>query len=130
MRRISRILLVFSLVVFFVVGISCVTHAAPFVSIASLMGCSQAGAPMAMAGCDHPSYLCGTDGSSNLLIQGLFSATDYKALSKNAHDLAIDDVPLDASKEAALTGKHVEDSFLVHGSHKVSTRLLNSTLNL
>ena len=82
---------------------------------------------MTMAGCDHP-YLCGFESSSNPLVRGAFSSTRYNDLSKNAHDLSIGEVPINAIKPPI--GNYTEDIFLVHGLHKISIRLFNSILNL
>jgi len=130
MKWVSKNLAILGLALFFAFGVWCGSRAAPGLSLASVVGCSQSGRVMEMAGCDHPSYLCGFDSSSGLLSQGGLSSARYNDLSKSAHDLSIGEVPADASKEAALIGKNSEDIFLVHGLHKVSTRLLNSILNL
>ena len=130
MKWVSKNLAILGLALFFAFGVWCASLAAPGLSLASVVGCSQSGRVMEMAGCDHPSYLCGFDSSSSLLSQGGLSSARYNDLSKSAHDLSIGEVPADASKEAALIGKNSEDIFLVHGLHKVSIRLLNSILNL
>ena len=130
MKWVSKNLAILGLALFFAFGVWCASLAAPGLSLASVVGCSQSGRVMEMAGCDHPSYLCGFDSSSGLLSQGGLSSARYNDLSKSVHDLSIGEVPADASKEAALIGKNSEDIFLVHGLHKVSIRLLNSILNL
>jgi len=127
MKRASKIFVIFAVVLFFTFGVSCAAHAAPGLALASLMDCSQSRGPMAMAGCDHP-YLCGFESSSNPLIRGAFSSTRYNDLSKNAHDLSIGEVPINAIKPPIEN--YTEDIFLVHGPHKISTRLFNSILNL
>ena len=130
MKRDSKNLVAFVLVLFFASGVWCASLAAPSLSLASVTGCSQSSRAMEMAGCDHPSYLCGFDFSFNLLFQGASSSDHYKDLSKSAHDLSIGEVPFDVSKEANLSGENSADIFLLYGPRKISTRLFNSVLNL
>jgi hypothetical protein len=130
MKRRSKNVVAFVLAATFAFGILCATLEAPGQALASVSDCSQMPGGMAMAGCDHPNYLCRFNSSSSLLSQGGLSSARYNDLSKSVHDLSIGEVPADASKEAALIGKNSEDAFLVHGLHKVSTRLLHSILNL
>jgi hypothetical protein len=111
----------------FASAVWCASLAAPGHSFASVTGCSH-DAAMQMTDCHL--FLRGFGFSSNLLSSGAFSSARYNDLTKSAHDLSIGEVSFDASKEAALIGKNSEDIFLVHGLHKVSTRLLNSVLNL
>src|SRR5437773_2468931 len=76
----------------------CAGVAAPGLSFADVVGCSQGGCVMEMPVCDHPSYLCGFDSSSSLLSQVGLSWPRHNDLSKSAHDLSIGEVPPDASK--------------------------------
>ncbi|SRR6266481_7176556 len=127
MKRASKILVIFAIVLFFTFGVSCAAHAAPGLALAPLMDCSQPRGPMEMAGCDRPSYLCGSD-SSNLFSQGAVGSSRANELWKAAYDLSIGEVPINAIKPPIEN--YTEDIFLVHGLHKISTRLFNSILNL
>src|SRR5438093_13411935 len=109
MKWASKNLAILGLALFFAFGVWCASLAAPGLSLASVVGCSQSGRVMEMAGCDHPSYLCGFDSSSALLSQGGLSSARYHDLSKRPHDLSIGGAPADASKEAAVIGKNCED---------------------
>ena len=129
MKRASKILVAFGLLLFFTFGVSCAAHAAPGLALASLMDCSQNRGPMAMAGCDHPTYLCGFD-SSKLFLQATSTARHYSDLSKKGRELAIREVQFGIPNQVPLISKNSEYIFLRHQSHKVSSRLLNSTLNL
>jgi hypothetical protein len=126
----AKNVIAFVLAASFAFVILCSTFAAPGQALASVSGCSHTAGAMEMAGCEHPSYLCGFDPSSKLFFQGAFSSTRYDDLSKSAHDLSIGEVPFDASKNSTLVSRNSESSFLVHRPGKVSTRLLNSILNL
>ncbi len=126
MKRASKILVIFAIVLFFTFGVSCAAHAAPGLALSPLMDCSQPRGPMAIAGCDHPSYLCGFD--SPFISRGVLSSPPHKDFSKGAHDLSIGEVRINAIKPPI--GNYTEDIFLVHGLHKISTRLFNSILNL
>jgi hypothetical protein len=129
MKRVAKNLAAGVLVLFFASGILCASTAAPGLAIASIVGCSEAEHATEMAGCDHSTYLCEV-ASSNLLLGGAFASAHSTDFSKSAHDLSIGDVPFDAIKETVAIGKYSGDKFLVHRPHKVSTRLLNSILNL
>jgi hypothetical protein len=130
MKRPSKNLVAFGLVLFFAVGLGCATLAAPGLSTASVTGCSQSTRAMEMAGCEHPSHLCGFDSSSNPFFHGAFSSFRYNNPSINVHAVSIGEVPVDASKQIILLGEISENIFLIHRSRKVSIRLFNSTLNL
>jgi hypothetical protein len=84
---------------------------------------------MAMAGCDHPTYLCGFD-SSNLLLQEMSTSSHYSDLSNKGRDPAIGEVQFGIPNQVPLISKNSEHIFLRHQSHKVSYRILNSTLTL
>jgi hypothetical protein len=125
--RVSKHLFVFAFVLVFASAMWCASLAASGHTFNSVADCSRDGG-MQMTECQQ--FLCGFGSSSNLLSRGALSSARYNDLSKSAHDLSIGEVQADASKEADLIGKNSEDAFLVHGLHKVSTRLLNSVLNL
>ena len=125
--RVSKHLFVFAFVLVFASALSCASLAAPGHSFSSVAGCPRDGG-MQMTECQQ--FLCGFGSSTNLLSRGALSSARYNDLTKSAHDLSIGEVPADASKEADLIGKNSDDAFLVQGFHKVSTRLLNSVLNL
>ena len=129
MARCPKKLFAFIIAVFVSLALLCAAFAAPGQAIASVTECSQMPGRMAMAGCKTPPLLCRLDAASLSLTQGALSSARYD-LSKSAHDLCIGDIPFDSTKEAALIGKNSEQIFLDHRPGKVSTRLLNSILNL
>jgi hypothetical protein len=129
MKRGSKNIIAFALVLVFALGVLCFSLAAPSLSLASVTGCSQGSGPMKMTGCEYPSYLCGFD-SSNLLSQGAVSSARPNDLPKNTLALAVGEAFIDSSNDAVLLiGKERENALAV-GLHKVSIRLFNSVLNL
>ena len=130
MNRGSKNLFAFALVVFFSLGVLCATLAAPGQSLASVTGCSQSNRAMEMTECEHPSYLCGFDASSDLFSQGALSSARPNELSKDGLAFAVGEASIDPSATGPfLAGKDCENGFPVK-PHKVSIRLFNSTLNL
>lgn len=130
MKRRPKNLIAFVLAAFFAFGLLCSTFAAPGQALASASGCSQTPGPMAMAGCDYPSYLCGFDPSSNFLSEGALSSARSNNLLKNALSLAVGEASIDASNAGALLLEQQCENAFPHRPHKVSVRLFNSVLNL
>ncbi len=128
MKHGSKNLIAAGLVLLFALGVLCSTLVGPSLSLASVTGCSES-SPMKMTGCEHPSYLCGFD-SSNLISQGAVDSSRANDFWKYAHHLSMGDVPFDRIRDVVSAGDYTRDVFLVHGLHKISTRLFNSILNL
>ena len=126
-RRPNFIALV--LVAFFAFGVLCSTFAAPGQALASVGDCSQSAGPMSMAGCDHPTYLCGFDLASNLLSRGAVTSGGSNDSVKNGLGLAIG-VPVINLSDLAHAGAREWKKVSLAEPSKVSIRLFNSTLNL
>jgi hypothetical protein len=129
MKQRSKNLIAFVLAASFAFAILCSTFAAPGQALAAVSGCSQTAGAMEMAGCEHPSYLCGLDSSANFLSQGALSPTPNDSL-KNALGMALGEVSIASSNGAIPLGWRELTNALPAGSHKVSIRLFNSVLNL
>jgi hypothetical protein len=129
MKRRRKHFVAFVLAAFFAFGVLCSTFTAPGQAFASVNGCAQTPGPMALAGCDNPSYLCGFDPASNLLSHGAFSSARSSDLLKNTLGLALGTasvhVPIDLGSPGAREW-HVS----IAEPRKVSIHLFNSTLNL
>jgi hypothetical protein len=128
MKPLSRQFFALGITLAFAAAVWCASLAAPGQALASVTGCSQNSAPMKMAGCGQ--VLCGLEPSANILSQGGLNSPRNNETGKNACDLFIGEVPFDAATKAALIGRQSEQIFLNHSRYKVSTHLLNSTLNL
>ena len=130
MKRSSKNLVAFALVVFFAAGVLCASLAAPGRSLASVTGCSQTHLPMEMADCEHPSYLCGFDPSSTLLSQGAISSTPSNDSLKSTLGLTVGEACFNSSAYSGpFVGNEHTSAFPV-GPHKVSIHLYNSVLTL
>ncbi|MGH7825078.1 MAG: hypothetical protein ACREQ7_07870 [Candidatus Binatia bacterium] len=128
MKRASKNMLAVALLLFFALGVLCVSLAAPAVSLASVTDCSKHSAPLKMTGCDHPTYFCGF-GASSLLFQGLHSSTGSDDHSKNTLDGF--GTSLNAPRDPPfLISRQWKFGYPIDAPHKVSTRLFNSILNL
>lgn len=130
MKRASRNIIAVGLVLFFALGVLCATLVAPGQSLASVTGCSQNGNAMEMTGCEHPSYLCGLDASSNLIAHGAFSSVRPDDSLKHFLGVAVGDAIIASSNSGASLIAGECNSAFHPGAHKVSIRLFNSTLNL
>ena len=123
MKQRSKNVIVLVLAAFFAFGILCSTFAAPGQSFASVTGCSQDSGGMAMTGCDHPTFLCGFDSSSNLAIPGIsrlaFKHDMSVAAGRTLVSLADYGVHWDGNEHDTLPAWP-----------KVSIHLFKSTLNL
>jgi len=128
MKRASKNLVAFGLVLFFALGVFCYTLAAPSQSLASVTGCSQTSRTMAMTGCEFPNYLCGLEPSS-LNSKAALSSARSNDLLKNAISLAVGETLVAAPNDGALLDKQ-RATASPFGPHKVSIRLFNSVLNL
>jgi hypothetical protein len=126
----SRNVVALALLLFFASAIWCATLAAPGQALASVSGCSQMPGAMAMAGCAHPSYLCGFDSASNRLSQGALSSARSSDLLKNALGLALGTASVDVSIGLASPGAREWKNVSLAEQRKVSIRLFNSILNL
>ncbi|MEX0806904.1 MAG: hypothetical protein WD688_26815 [Candidatus Binatia bacterium] len=130
MKRTAKNLVAFGLVLFFALGVLCVTLAFPGQSLASVTGCSQDNRAMQMTDCEHPSYLCGFDRSSHLLSQGALSSTRSSDSLKSSLGVAVGEACFDSSAYAgAFVGNEHTNAFPA-GPQKVSIHLYNSVLNL
>jgi hypothetical protein len=129
-KRRPKNFIVFVFAAIFAFGILCSTFAAPGQALASVSGCSQTAGAMAMAGCGHPSYLCGFDSSSNLLAHGALSSTRANESLKNALDLAFGAPPIDISIVLAAQKAGQWKNGSLPESAKVPVHLFNSVLNL
>jgi hypothetical protein len=111
------------LAAFFAFGILCSTFAAPGQSLASVTDCSQDSGGMAMTGCEHPTFLCGFDSSSNLAIPGI-----SRLAFKNDLFVAAGGTPVWLAHYGAhwIGSKHDP----LPARSKVSIHLFKSTLNL
>jgi len=127
MKRVSKNLVAFGLVLFFAFGVLCASMVAPGQSLASVTGCSQNSGGMAMNGCEYPIF-CGSSSSSNLRIALTPPRPDN--LSKYVLSVVLAEVSTDASSNAPLmlANGRADGSPLTW--LKVSLRLFNSVLNL
>jgi hypothetical protein len=100
--------------------------AAPSQSLASMSGCSQTPAGMAMAECHHPSRLCDFDFSSTLLSSGAFGSNDSL---KNTLGVALS-ARFIVSGDLAPPARREWKDVTIAEPGKVSVRLFNSVLNL
>ena len=125
----SRNFVTFVLAASFAFGILCSTFAAPGQALASVSGCSQAAGAMAMAGCEHPSYLCGFN-PSNVLSSGALSSARSSDSLKNALGLALGALLIDVSTDLASPAAREWKNVFPAEPGKVSVRLFNSVLNL
>ena len=130
MKRRHKNFIALVLAAFLACGILCSTFAAPGQVLASVTGCSQMPGGMAMAGCDHPNYLCGFNPASNLLSDGALASARSNESLKNALGLALGASAMDVSIEIAPSGARQCKNVSLAEPGKVSVRLLNSTLNL
>ena len=131
MKRRSKNVVVYVLAAFFAFGILCSTLAAPGQALASVSGCSQTSAPMAMVDCERPNYLCGFDPANDLLSHGAFSSPRSNDSLKNALGLVLGALSIDVSiDELAPPGAREWKNVSLTKPRKVSIRLLNSILNL
>ena len=130
MKRRPKNLIAFALAAFFAFGILCATFTAPVQALASVTDCSQTPVPMAMVGCERPSYLCGFNTGSNLLAAGAISSPRSNDSVKNALALALGVPSIDVSIEFAPPGGRERENVSLAEPGKVSTRLFNSILNL
>lgn len=129
MKPRSKNLPAFVLVLLFAFGLLCSTVAAPGQSFASVQDCSHDGRPMAMVGCEHPGYLCGPGGSSNLLSHGAVSLARNDSL-KNILGVAVGSGSIDLSTIRPPSLSRDSGESFPMGPPKVSIRLFNSILNL
>jgi len=83
-----------------------------------------------MAGCDHPTYLCGFDLASNVLSHGAVSSARPNDSVKNALGLTIGAPVINLSTDLARPGAREWKKVSLTEPGKVSIRLFNSTLNL
>ena len=130
MKHRSKTLVACGLVLFFASAIWCATLAAPGQALASVSGCSQTPGPMAVAGCDYPSYLCGFDPASNLFSHGALSSARLNDSLKNALGLALGAPAIDVSTDLASPGAREWKNVSLAQPGKMSIRLFNSVLNL
>lgn len=130
MKREPKNVIAILFAAFFAFGILCSTFAAPAQALASVSGCSQMPGAMAMAGCEHPSYLCGFDSAGNLLSHGALSSTRSHDSLKNALGLALGAPSIDVSMGLAPPGTREWKNVSLAEPGKVSVRLFNSVLNL
>jgi hypothetical protein len=129
MKRVAKSLVVFGLVLFFTSAVLCATLAAPAQSLASVTGCSQTDLPMKVADCEHPSYLCGFDRSSNLVSESALSSARPNDSLKNALSVAVGEACFDTAYSGPFIGSEHTIVFPV-GPHKVPIYLYNSVLTL
>lgn len=130
MKRTVKSLVAFGLVLFFASAVLCATMAAPGQSLASVSGCSQDNPAMEMTGCEHPSYLCDFNRSSQLLSQAALSSTRSNDSVKNTLGMAVGQACFDSSAyTGAFAGNEHTSAFLA-GPHKVSIHLYNSVFTL
>jgi hypothetical protein len=130
MKRRSKNVVASVLAAFFAFGILCSTFTAPGQALASVSGCSQTPGAMAMAGCEHPSYVCGFDSASNLLSHGALSSGRSNDSLKNALSLALGAPSIDVSIDLVPLGAREWKNVSLAEPGKVSLRLFNSVLNL
>jgi hypothetical protein len=130
MKRRTKNSVAFILAAFFAFGILCSTFAAPGQALASVSDCSDNPGPMAMVGCEHPSYLCGVDPASNLLSHGALTSARSADSVKDTLGLAVGASVIDISGETAPLGVKERNKVSLAEPGKVSIRLFNSTLNL
>lgn len=127
MKRASKNLVAFGLVLFFALGVLCASMAAPGQSLAAVTGCSQNSGGMAMNGCEYPIF-CGSSSSSDLRLALRSPRPDN--LSKYVLSVVLAEVSTDASGNAPLmlANGRADGSPLTR--LKVSLYLFNSVLNL
>lgn len=130
MKRSAKNLLAFALVLLFASAVLCAALAAPGHSLASVSGCSQDNGAMEMTDCEHPTYLCNFNRSSNLLSQGTPGSSHSNDSVKNALGAAIGESCFDVSAyDGPFVGYEHTHAFAI-GPHKVSIHLYNSVLTL
>ena len=129
MKRSPQNLLAFALALLFAVGVLCATLAAPRQSFASATGCSQNTAT-AMTDCDHPSYVCGFDQSSQQLSQGALTSARSSDSLKSPLDAAVGEACFDSSVYTGPFARNEHTSAFSVGPRKVSIHLYNSVLTL
>jgi hypothetical protein len=130
MKRITKGSVTFGLMLFFASAVLCATLAAPGQSLASVTGCSQGNHAMAMAGCEHPSFLCDFNRSSTLFSQGALSSTHLNESVKTILGMAIGEACFESTAYGcAFLGRQHTNAF-PPGPHKVSVHLYNSVLIL
>ena len=127
MKRVSKNLVAFGLVLFFAFGVLCASMVAPGQSLASVTGCSQNSGGMAMNGCEYPIF-CGSSSSSNLRIALTPPRPDN--LSKYVLSVVLAEVSTDASSNAPLMLVNGRAGGSPPTPRKVSIHLFNSVLNL
>ena len=127
MKRVSKNLVAFGLVLFFAFGVLCASMVAPGQSLASVTGCSQNSGGMAMNGCEYPIF-CGSSSSSNLRIALTPPRPDN--LSKYVLSVVLAEVSTDASGNDPLMLANGRAGGSPLTRLKVSIRLFNSVLNL
>jgi hypothetical protein len=108
----------------FAAAVWCATMAAPAQALASVTGCSHNEGATNMPGCRQ--VFCGADSSANPLSQGLSTARSQDTPKTG---ILFYGVPPDGSAAAALLWK-TSDKTVSYWLRKISTRLLNSVLNL
>lgn len=123
MKQRSKNVTAFMLAAFFAFGILCSTLSAPGRSLASVTGCSQDSGGMEMSGCEHPTFLCGFDSSSNLAIPGI-SRLAFK------HDMSVaaGRTPVSLADYGVHWDRNEHD--ILSAWPKVPIHLFKSTLNL
>lgn len=130
MKQTAKNLLAFALVLVFASAVLCAALAAPSHSLASLSGCSQDNRAMEMTDCEHPTYLCNFNRSSDLLSQGTPGSTHSNDSVKNALAAAIGESCFDISAYGGpFVGYEHTHAFTI-GPRKVSIHLYNSVLTL
>jgi hypothetical protein len=130
MKLRSKTLIVFGLLLFFASAVWCASLAAPGQALASVSGCSQTSGPMAMAGCDHPTFLCRFDLASHLLSHDALSSPRSINSLKLALGLAVGAPAINVSREIAPRGARECKNVSPAEPGKVSVCLFNSVLNL
>ena len=128
MNQGSKNLVSLVLAFFFGLAILCASLAAPGQTGASVSDCSQTTSAMAMAGCELPSYLCGS--ASNLFSPGALSSARSNDSLTNALGLALGATSIDVSSGLAPPGAREWKNVFPAESGKVSIHLFNSILNL
>ena len=130
MNRASKNVVSFALAFFFASAVLCATLAAPGQSLASVTGCSQDNRAMEMTGCEHPSYLCGFDGSSHLFSEGALSSARSSDSLKNTLGIAVGELCFDSSAYGGpFVGNEPTNASSV-GPQKIPLHLYNSVLTL
>jgi len=129
MKRVSKNLVAFGLVLFFAFGVLCASMAAPGQSLAAaaVIGCSQNSGGMAMNGCEYPIF-CGSSSSSDLRIALTPPRPDN--LSKYVLSVVLAEVSTGASSNDPLMLANGRAGGSPPTPRKVSIHLFNSVLNL